>query len=139
MIVRRIRLLVTVGVLVALAAPLLVNRDGLPLSTYPMYAHTRGSEVALVRVVALDAQGDEVALSIRSIADTRDPLVAQSALNTAVAEGRTSGLCGEVAERAPATVAQVQVVRERHDVVAQATGEPSLLGTADVLATCEAP
>ena len=43
---RRTRSMVIVAVLVALVAPVLANRDSFPLSTYPMYARTRGAEVS---------------------------------------------------------------------------------------------
>jgi hypothetical protein len=135
---RRWRWLVTVLVLLALVSPVVRDRDSFPLSTYPMYATTRPEVVAFATVVGRDGEGQGVDLSLPTIARTDDALIGQARVRQAIAAGRAADLCAEVADRAPAAATQVEVVTERHDVVALATGEPSLVDRV-VHATCEAP
>ena len=127
----------TLVLLGALLAPAALDRDGLPLSTYPMYAHTRDSVVDIVAVQAR-ASGADIELSIGEIAATRDPLVAQSYLDDRAAAGRADEVCRESADRIgddhPDGV-DVVVARERHRVVDRARGQSSL-EERDVLARC---
>ena len=111
------------------------GHDSFPLSTYPMYAETRGDAVSISTAVGVDASGARRRLSLRAIADTDDPLIAESAVDDAVRRGEADALCAEIAARVADGIERVEVVAERHDVVARAAGRPSLLARS-VRATC---
>ena len=88
--------------------------------------------------VGVGADGDVRRLSLQVIAQTDDPLIAESFVDVAVASGRAAALCSEIAGRVSAWAATVEVVRERHDVVAAVSGEDSLLERT-VHAACAVP
>ena len=139
---RRARLLITAGVVVALLVPLALDRDGFPLSTYPMYSRARGDEVTFATAQAVDAGGVTSALTLRVIGDSDDPLIVAGELRDAIRNGRAAERCEEIARRAaawsglsPGSVG-IEVVTERHDVVAQVEGDHSTLDRT-VHATCE--
>lgn len=108
------------------ALPAFTDHDSTPLSTYPMYAFVRPSDDRFQTVLGERTDGTTRPLDIRVIADTDDPLIAQSLVADAIAGGRAGSLCATVAARAPADVRRVLVVDEVHDVVARAERRPSL-------------
>ncbi len=127
---RLVRRLLTVALVFALVLPLVRNRDGLPLSTYPMYAGTRSSEVTLVTAVGVAPDGGNIALSMPIIADTRDALIVEAYMRDAVERDRTAEVCVEIANRLVGSspqVASVEIASERHDAVKRVAREPSLL------------
>jgi len=127
---------ITVVVVGLMLAPVVFDRDSHPLSTYPMYSSARGREVTLPAALALTDQGAEERLSLGVIGASSDPLIVAGELRSAIRDGRAVERCEEIAARVddPAVDA-VAVVMERHDVVAQVEGEPSLLART-VHATC---
>lgn len=139
---RRARILITAGVVGAIVAPVAVDRDSLPLSTYPMYSRARGEVVTLPTAQAVDETRSIFALTLEVIGESDDPLIVAGELRTAIRDDRAESRCIEIAERArtwpglPSTAVVVEVVTERHDVVAQASGRPSLLERT-VHASCE--
>ncbi len=141
---RRARIVITAGVVSALVAPVLLDADGFPLSTYPMYSQARGDEVTLATARAVDGRGEHSTLSLGVIGDSDDPLIVAGELRTAISDGNAARRCEEIARRAarwsglPAGSVSIEVVTERHDVVAQVEGRPSLLDRT-VHASCEAP
>ena len=132
----------TVVVVLAVVSPALRDRDSFPLSTYPMYAGARADSDVFSTVVGVDAEGARVPLSLRAIAGTDDALVAQAEVERRIGAGESAALCRDVAtqvaERASAHVDRVEVVTERHDLVALVSGDESLLDR-DLHATCEPP
>lgn len=138
------RLLVTAGVVVALVAPVVLDRDGFPLSTYPMYSRVRGEEVALATAQAVGSDGSPSALTLEVIGDSDDPLIVAGELRDAIRGGRAEQRCVAIAERAsqwgglPPDTTTIEVVTERHDVVAQVEGGESLVDRT-VHASCEVP
>ncbi|MEX0847075.1 MAG: hypothetical protein WD023_04780 [Ilumatobacteraceae bacterium] len=132
---RLLRLAALIVGVAVLISPALRDRDSVPLSTYPVYSSVRPDVATFVTVHGERADGSIHRLSMDVIAQTDDPLIANSRLAGAVAAGRAEGVCAEIAERAPNDVIAVVVVRERHDVVAAARGEDSLLRR-DELARC---
>jgi hypothetical protein len=114
-------------VLAAVISPALRDRDSFPLSTYPMYAFAREDEAVISTAVGIDAAGTVSRLSLPAIADTDDPLIAESLVARSIEGGRASTLCSEIAARAPAGLASIEVVSERHDLVPQAAGQGSLV------------
>jgi len=133
---------VTAGAVAALVAPVVLDRDSFPLSTYPMYSRTRGDAVTFVTAQAVDADGSASALNLRVIGNSDDPLIVAGELRSAVRDDRADIRCAEIADRAgswdglPADAVAIEVVTERHDVVAQVSGAASLLDRT-VHARCE--
>ncbi|MET0663604.1 MAG: hypothetical protein ABWZ42_10780 [Ilumatobacteraceae bacterium] len=127
---------VTVVVVALMVAPVVFDHDSHPLSTYPMYSSARGREVTLPAALALTDQGTAERLSLGVIGASSDPLIVAGELRTAIRNGRAVERCAEIAARVddPAVDA-VAVVMERHDVIAQVEGEPSLRART-VYATC---
>ena len=128
-----------VAVLVALAIPVVLDRDSFPLSTFPMYARTRSSEVALVTAQGVGGDGRIVALSLETIGASDDPLVVAGELRADVRLARADDRCRTIADRLEALdpdavdlvdpdarIESVQVVTERHDVVEAVDGGRSL-------------
>src|SRR6056297_913512 len=141
---RRARILVTAGVVGALVAPVVFDRDGFPLSTYPMYSRARGDAVTLATAQAVDSDGTRSTLTLGVIGDSDDPLIVAGELRDAIRDDRADQRCDEIARRAatwsglPAGQLEIEVVTERHDVVAQVQGDDSLLERT-VHASCEVP
>jgi hypothetical protein len=130
------RRLAAAAVLVAVVWPAVRGRDSFPLSTYPMYAQTRGDVVSIATVVGVDDRGATHRLTLRDIANTDDPLVAESAVQRAIRSGQADQLCAEVATRVRDDLLRLEVVAEQHDVVAHAEGDDSRQ-TRTVHASCE--
>jgi predicted regulator of Ras-like GTPase activity (Roadblock/LC7/MglB family) len=113
--------------------PVVLDRDSFPVSTYPMYSRARPAEVTIPSAIGFDEAGDEHRLTLGVIGASDDPLIVAGELRTAIAQGRADARCAAIAERAGRGLAdefglvRIEVVMERHDVVAQVTGEPSLL------------
>jgi hypothetical protein len=137
-------------VVVLMLAPVVFDRDSFPLSTYPMYSSARPAVVAIPTAVGIDSSGAEHRLSLRLIGASDDPLIVAGELRTAMADDRADSRCREIAERVahsrraedrsdaparPSDLVAVEVVMERHDVVAHVTGRPSLRSR-EVHATC---
>lgn len=130
---RRSRSMVIVAVLAALVAPVLANRDSFPLSTYPMYARTRGAEVSFVTAQGIAADGTIVPLTLGTIGASDDPLVVAAELRDVVrldeADSRCRVIAARVLNRSDADFADVEaveVVTERHDTVTSLEGDDSL-------------
>ena len=141
---RRARILITAGVVGALVAPVVLDRDGFPLSTYPMYSRARGNAVTFATAQAVDDAGSTTTLTLGVIGDSDDPLIVAGELRDAIRDGRAQQRCAEIALRAaewddlPPDTTTIDVVTERHDVVAQVEGDPSLLDRT-VHASCAVP
>lgn len=135
------RLAITVGVVVALAAPVVADRDSFPLSTYPMYSRARSGESTIVTARGLESDGSSRELTPTLIGDSDDPLIVVGRLRAALSAGRGGVRCAEIAERVAGRdafdgVDVIEIVSERHDTVARTLGEDSLLER-EVRATCE--
>lgn len=121
------RSLITGAVLVALAAPVVFDHDSFPLSTFPMYSSARSDETTIPTAVGIDPTGAEHRLSLRLIGASDDPLIVASELRAAIAADRAGMTCRRIAARATGRgYVAVEVVTERHDVVDQVVGNPSL-------------
>lgn len=120
-------------------APVVLDRDDFPLSTYPMYSGARLREQSLVTAVGVDDAGDRSRLSLGLIGASDDPLIVAAELRSAIADGRADEQCEAIAARLshagasgeggppPRSTVAVEVVTERVDVVAEVLGEPSVL------------
>ena len=120
------RRFVATVVVAAVVSPAVRRSDSFPLSTYPMYASARNGTATFATARGIDASGGDRRLSMRTIARTDDPLIAQSRVAEAIRSGAAAQLCAEIAERARRPVIEVEVVEERHDLVAQVAGRASL-------------
>lgn len=141
-VVRRSRrAAVTAAVVAALVAPMVVDRDSFPLSTYPMYSRSRGSTSTIVTAQGVSSDGTLRTLTPWLIGASDDPLVVVGRLRAALATGRGDVRCTEIADRVAGRtsfddVETIEIVGERHDTVARALGESSLIDR-DVRASCE--
>lgn len=141
---RRVRILITAAVVLAVAAPVVLDRDSFPLSTYPMYARARSEVVSVVTARLVDEAGTASRLTLSIIGDSDDPLIVAGELRTAIGAGRALERCDEIARRAagwselPPGNASIEVVTERHDVAVRADRGDSLLART-VHAACEVP
>jgi hypothetical protein len=139
---RSARILITPAVVGALMMPVVIDRDGFPFSNYPMYSRARGEDVTFATAQAVDGDGRTSTLTLSVIGDSDDPLIVAGELRDAIGDGRAKLRCEEIARRArgwsglPATSVSIEVVTERHDVLAQVDGAPSLLERT-VHASCE--
>jgi len=101
-----------------------------------MYAAPRAPEIGFVVATGLDATGGEVELDTQTIADTNDPLIAESWLRAALDAGRLASACDEIAGRVEDDAAvKVQIRREIHDVSERVRGGESVV-RASVEASC---
>jgi hypothetical protein len=120
------------------------DRDGFPVSTYPMYSRSRGDAVTFATAQAVADDGGAATLTLAVIGDSDDPLIVAGELRDAIRDGRAPQRCDEIARRAsrwdglPADAVSIEIVTERHDVVAQVEGSPSLLERT-VHASCAVP
>jgi hypothetical protein len=139
---RRTRILITGGVVAALVAPVVFDRDSFPLSTYPMYSRARSDEVTFATAQAVDATGTVSTLTLAVIGDSDDPLIVAGELRESIRGDRADERCEEIARRAavwsdlPPESVTIEVVTERHDVVVQVEGGDSLIDRT-VHASCE--
>jgi hypothetical protein len=124
--------------LAAVVSPAVIGRDSFPLSTYPMYADGGSRLDTLATAVGVDAAGTVHRLSLATIADTSDPLIAESSLYEAIRAGRAEAACVQIAGRAGGFLVRIEVVEERHDLVARAQHKDSLLER-HLDASCEVP
>lgn len=132
------RIALTAIVTVALFAPVAIDRDSFPLSTYPMYARTRTAESTIATAYARTTDKGERLLTPMVIGDSDDPLVVAGELRSAIEDGRAPERCREIARRASRIdgVVGIDVVIERHDTVAHTSGRASMLART-VHATCD--
>ena len=128
--------MVTVLFILVLLSPVVRGGDGVPLSTYPMYAQPRANVIEFIVPVAITADGDAESLSTQTIAATNDPLVAESFVRDEVAQGRAVELCQSIAARVETSAAErIEIRAERHDVVERVRGNASPIDTTTV-ASC---
>lgn len=122
---------VSVAVVVLVGSPLLgfFAGDSFPVSTYPMFARARGTEVSLPHVVVVRADGSERPATPSEVAND-EVIQAVSTLRQAIRAGEdaTGALCARVASRVGDGAAEVRVVTSRYDAVAYYTGERAPLG-----------
>lgn len=129
---------ITLATLLALVSPVFTRTDGFPVSTQPMYAAIRPETTAFVTANGRTETGDIVSLPITVIADTDDPLVAQSRLAQLAEDPNIVARCQVIADRAGSgqPIVSIEVVRVTHDATATATGEDGLIDR-EVLTECQ--
>lgn len=139
---RRTRGFAVAAVAAVMVAPVVIDRDSFPLSTYPMYARTRAAEVSFVTAQGVTDDGELVRLSLGTIGSSDDPLVVAGELRAAVRSGEGDSQCAAIAkrvensDRAVDRIIGIEVVTERHDTVVSLEGGDSLVDRT-VHARCE--
>jgi len=137
-----IRWAVTAAVIAALFVPVVRDQDSFPLSTQPMYATARDRIEELPSARGVDGgTGEQIRLSMALVADTDDPLIAQSTLRGAIRSGTAERLCTEIADRLATRsdlirIDLVEIITERLDLVDFVTDGADALGS-EVHARCE--
>ncbi len=132
--------LVSVATTVVLLVPAVTGADGFPVSTHPMYATARPADASFISAEASTASGTTVELSMRQIADTDDPLVAEARLRRAARADDGRAQCERIASRVAATdaIETIRIVRIRAPLTDFVrTGRAT--ATVDVLTTCRLP
>jgi hypothetical protein len=104
-----------------MVAPVVLDRDDFPLSTYPMYSRARLREQSLVTAVGVDAAGDRSRLSLEVIGASDDPLIVAAELRSAIADGRADERCAAIA--APSRPAPPRPAPPRRAPPRRAKGE----------------
>jgi hypothetical protein len=124
---------------VATALPGITDRDSFPLSSYPMFSENRGRVADIDTAVGRDDADEVVRLSPQVIAGGAEVILAAETVSKSIRRGDTDDLCHEIAARAnPDDVRRIEVVTERHDVIAWFAGNEESLDRR-VHATCEVP
>ena len=115
-----------VTVLAVVLSPAVTGHDSFPLSSYPMYAFQRSRTDRFQAVLGESSTGEVKPLSLRLVADTDDPLIAEALVAQAIGSGTVARLCEQVAGRVGPGIERVLVVEEVHDVIERARRAPSL-------------
>ena len=133
-------------VVVAMLGPPLrgFDRDGYPLSTYPMFSHDRGRTSHIATVIGYDADRSVHRLSPHLVGGSDEVMLAVETAAKAVARGEeaTAALCDQVAARVATDdglddIVEVAVVVEEHDAVAWFAQRDREARSVDVRAVCE--
>lgn len=123
------RWLVTAAVVAVIAVPVFHpgQPDGFPLSTYPMFASARGSDVSVATAVGIDESGDAHRLDPVAIGGTDEVMLAATTVARAVRSGEaeTARLCAEIAGRVADEhdLVAVELRSETHDAIAWFDGD----------------
>jgi hypothetical protein len=101
--------------------PLALDRDSLPLSTFPMFSADIDSTQSIATAIGVAADGSTVRLEPEDIAATTVVNQAVTVVADAIASGRADRLCADIAGRlraggpSEAVAVAVEVVTESYD------------------------
>lgn len=112
----RVRAAVSVIVVALVALPAVTGRDSFPLSTYPMYADDRPAVATFNTAIDVQSNGGWDRLTISQIANTDDPLIAQSLLAHELRRDNGRTLCTEILNRMGTADGGIELVADRVDV-----------------------
>ncbi len=91
--------------------------DAFPLSTYPMFAEPRTTELTMTYALGETASGERRTLSPQLVG-TGEVLQAYARFERAAATGQAQALCDEIAARLHGSdIATVRIVTGHHDAV----------------------
>ena len=138
---RRLVLLVVLGLVVGWPALQPHPADGFPISSYPMFARRSGSVVRLATAVGVDAHGATHRLGPQAVGGGDEVVLAAEQARRAVEEGpsSTAAFCEEVAARVDdADVVEVVVRTEVRDALADPKARDAALDVVEH-ARCEVP
>jgi hypothetical protein len=101
-----------------------------------MYASDRGSVASISTAIGGTEAGERQRLSLEVIAQTDDPLLAETSVSAAIAAGRAQALCEQIARRIQSKeIVNVTVGREVIDTVKMVKGQQRF-GKLRIAATC---
>jgi hypothetical protein len=107
--------------------PLALDRDSLPLSTFPMFSADIDSTQSIATAVGVTAAGTSRRLVPDLIAGTTVVNQAVTVVGDAIASGRADALCTDIAGRVgrdgPPDVVAVEIVTETYDAPAWFDGD----------------
>jgi len=107
-----------------------------------MYAQVREPTAQFVTAQGRTASGERRELSIRVLADTDDPLVAQSRMQQLVSDSQLDSGCAAIATRSrdldDVEVIAIEIVSVTHNIFHAATNPTGQVGRI-VLEHCEVP
>jgi hypothetical protein len=120
--------------------PLALDRDSLPLSTFPMFSAAIDSTQSIATAIGVTAGGATLRLVPELIAGTTLVNQAVTVVGDAIASGRADGLCTDIAGRVgrdgPPDAVAVEIVTETYDAPAWFDGQREP-GARQVHARCE--
>ena len=119
------------------------DRDGFPLSTYPMFSSRRSTSEPLSTVVGVDADGDQHWLDPWLLNGTHEVVQAAAVVSDEISTGEAPRLCADVAARvatrsAGGELVRLEVVTVRYDAVDWFAGDRQPLERT-VHAACPVP
>lgn len=125
----------TVAVCLVVTWPALAHpdRDGFPLSTYPMFSSRRSATEAITTVAGVDGVGRSRWLSPTLVNGTREVVQAAAVVGLEVAAGRADRLCREVADRLAGGVDEQPFGGSRADADRRADPSDATIVTVEVL------
>ena len=107
--------------------PLALDRDSLPLSTFPMFSAAIDSTQSIGTAVGVEPDGSTVRLVPQLIAGTTVVNQAVTVVGDAIASGRADQLCADIARRVgndgPPDAVAIEVVTETYDAPAWFDGQ----------------
>jgi hypothetical protein len=107
--------------------PLALDRDSLPLSTFPMFSAAIDSTQSVATAAGVNAAGTPQRLTPELIAGTTVVNQAVAVVGDAITSGRADALCtdiaGRVARDGPPDAIAVEIVTETYDATAWFDGE----------------
>ena len=106
----------TVFISLLLLIPAFTGADDFPVSSQQMFATPRASTAEFVTARAVATEGELVDLTIREIAQTDDPLIAEASLLNATGTSTLAETCRDIAGRTGRPVAAIEIVRIRVDL-----------------------
>lgn len=134
---------VSAATIVFLLVPSVTGTDGFPVSSHPMYATARSADATFITANATTAADTVVELSMREIANTDDPLVAETRLRRAAEVDDGLAECERIARRVVSTdrtdsLTEIRIVRVSGSVT-DFVRTDGAAATVEVLTTCPLP
>jgi hypothetical protein len=107
--------------------PLALDRDSLPLSTFPMFSAAIDSTQSIATAAGVTVGGTPLRLTPDLIANTAIVNQAVTVVRDAIASGRAAALCTDIAGRVgrngPPEAVAVEIVTETYDAPAWFDGD----------------
>lgn len=131
----RWRTVATLAFVAVLSVPAITSNNGVPLTSYDMYATPRSPETTFVVPVGIRSNGDVAELSSRTIAASSDPLIVETYLRREIQAGRQELLCTTIANRlSDSDIVSVEIRVERYRVDGFAAENPPV--SSELVAIC---
>ena len=134
---------VSVATTIILLVPAVTGTDGFPISSHPMYATARSADATFITAHATTASDTVVELSMWELADTDDPLVAETRMLRAAEVDDGLAECDRIARRVASTgsaanLTTIRIVRVSGSVT-DFVRTDGVAATVEVLSSCPLP